>query len=122
MPDRWDDFPGPYRRLLPRVLRRVVLDGSGPHPAVVASRLPAVDPGGRPERAAVDRWLERRPVVRSGRHDACGATPAELAQWLLTLDPDFLGAHRLQEVGRIAWSRARGRPQARGGRWQPGQE
>ncbi|MFC8718948.1 hypothetical protein [Kitasatospora sp. NPDC057198] len=157
VPDHWGDFPGLYRRLAPRVLRRVALDGAGPDPALVASRLLAAGWGGWPERPAVerflsawweafvrepsrrhpvealelivpltgspvpwlerwtahpderlsllvDRWLERRLEVRFGLHDGAGAAPAELAQVLLALDPDFLGAHRLQEVERIAWS------------------
>ncbi|WAL73991.1 hypothetical protein OU787_22310 [Kitasatospora sp. YST-16] len=157
VPDHWSDFPGLYRRLLPRVLRRVALDGAGPDPATVASRLLAAGWGGWPERPAVerflrawwerlverpserrptealellvpltgspvpwlerwtahpderlsrtvDRWLERRLEVRSGLHDEAGAAPAELAQVLLALGPDFLGAHRLREVERIAWS------------------
>ncbi|BAJ30946.1 MULTISPECIES: hypothetical protein [Kitasatospora] len=157
VPDHWGDFPGLYRRLTPRILRRVALDAAGPDPAVVASRLLAAGWGGWPERPAVerflrawweailrepsgrhpgealellvpltgspfrwlerwaahpderlsllvDRWLQRRLEVRFGLHDEAGAAPAELAQWLLTLDPEFLGAYRLREVERIAWS------------------
>ncbi|MFF0298113.1 hypothetical protein ACFYST_32555 [Kitasatospora sp. NPDC004614] len=160
VPDHWDDFPGLYRRLTPRILRSLALNGGGAGPAMVASRLLAAGWREWPERvaverflsawwetvlrqpsgvrpidalelavpltgtlvpwlerwaqvgtgyaeeqlsAAVDRWLERRLEVRFGFHEEFDARPV-LPEWLLTLDPDFLGAYRLQEIERIAYS------------------
>ncbi|MFD9793783.1 hypothetical protein ACFWXK_22880 [Streptomyces sp. NPDC059070] len=132
-PDHWDDFPGLYRRLTPRIVRLLTTDQI--HHSIVASRLLAADwrTWPRPERTALERvwhawwraalhthpstghiteiletlahWLFRGQLgdLHLGFYDELYVTP-ELVPWLLSLEDGRIGAAHLIEVERIAYS------------------